>query len=229
MELIEVIYAISISILVVIVATTDAIDSVCDAIVHILRSSMAEQALELGFNSLKPRFSVYKSDDFSNADSERQVTSGASVFLYRAMPNLSHRTPSGNLLPNGRRQYSKLPLDLYFLVTIWGKDTSTQNRLVGWVMRTLEDYAMIPASVLNIKRDTPVFEEHEAVELLLSEMSGDELLQLWDVLGHGELHYQITIPYLVRNLVIESRRITSIEESVQVRTVDMQRFEEVGA
>lgn len=208
-------------------ATTDAVNAVCDAIVHILRSSMAEQVNELGFASINPTFSVYQPDDFANAESSRHVTSGASVFLYRALPNLSHRTPSGDFLPDGRRQYSKLPLDLYLLITIWGNSPSTQNRLVGWVMRTLEDYPLIPASVLNIGSDAPTFEDHEAVELLLSEMDGEELLQLWDMLGTGELHYQITIPYLVRNLVLESRRLMPVGQPVQVRTADMQRFDGV--
>ncbi len=204
-------------------ASTDAVNAVCSAIVHILKTTMAEQRGELGFDSISPTFEVYQPDDFSNPGS-RHITSGASVFLYRALPNLSHRTPSGDLLPDGRRQYSKLPLDLHLLVTIWGKDPSTQNRLVGWVMRTLEDYPLIPASILNIGSEASIFEDNEAVELLLSEMDGEELLQLWDMLGNGEIHYQITIPYLVRNLLLESRRTMPVGEPVQVRTADMRRL-----
>jgi hypothetical protein len=201
-------------------------NAVCNAIVHILQTSMAEQASELGLENIKPSFAVYQSDDFSNPDSTRHVASGASVFLYRVLPNLSHRTPSGNLLPNGQRQYSKLPLDLYLLVTIWGNSPSTQNRLVGWVIRTLEDYTQIPASVLNLGSSTTrIFEDSEAVELLLSEMDGEELLQLWDMLGEDKLPYQITIPYLVRNLVLESRRVMPVGGPVQVRTSDMQRLD----
>lgn len=186
---------------------------------------MAEYASELGLGTIKPSFAVYQSDDFSNPDSTRHIASGASVFLYRALPNLSHRTPTGNLSPNGQRHYSKLPLDLYLLITIWGNNPSTQNRLLGWVVRILEDYSMIPASVLNIGSATPIFEDSEAVELLLSEMDGEELLQLWDMLGEDKLPYQITIPYLVRNLVLESRRVMPVGEPVQVRTSDMQRLD----
>ncbi len=211
-------------------ATTDALNAVCDSIVHILRSSMAEQVADLGLGNINPTFSVYQPEDFSDPSSNRHVTSGASVFLYRALPNLSHRTPSGDLLPDGRRQYSKLPLDLYLLVTIWGESPSTQNRLVGWVLRTLEDYPLIPASVLNIGSNTFIFEEHEAVELLLSEMDGDELLQLWDMLGgEGVFPYQITIPYLVRNLLLESRRVMPVGNPVQVRTANMQRLNGVNS
>jgi hypothetical protein len=177
------------------------------------------------WQGLDIRFQVYQPDDFSNAMSTRRVTSGASVFLYRALPNLFHRNPSGDRLPDGRRQYSKLPLDLHLLVTIWGDTPQTQNRLLGWVMRTLEDYPLIPASVLNLVSNTPVFDPDESVELLLSEMGYEELLQVWDMLGTGDLHYQITIPYLVRNLMIESRRVIPVGEPVQVRTMDMQQLE----
>lgn len=186
---------------------------------------MAEQAAELNLTSINPRFEVYQPDDFANASSPRHINSGASVFLYRALPNLSHRTPSGNIRADGQRQFHKLPLDLYLLITIWGESPSTQNRLVGWVLRTLEDYPLIPASVLNIGDTTPVFQDSEAVELLLSEMGGEELLQLWDMLGNGEVHYQITIPYLVRNLLLDSRRTIGVGEPVQVRTFDMNRLD----
>ncbi len=186
---------------------------------------MAEQAAELNLTSINPRFEIYQPDDFANASSPRHINSGASVFLYRALPNLSHRTPSGNLRADGQRQFPKLPLDLYLLITIWGENPATQNRLVGWVLRTLEDYPLIPASVLNIGDTTPVFQDSEAVELLLSEMGGEELLQLWDMLGNGEAHYQITIPYLVRNLLLDSRRTIGVGEPVQVRTFEMNRFD----
>ena len=209
-------------------AHSDALNAVCNAIVHILRSSMAEQVADLNLTSINPRFEVYQPDDFGNAGSERHINSGASVFLYRALPNLSHRTPSGNLQANGRQQLTKLPLDLYLLITIWGTSPSTQNRLLGWVLRTLEDYPLIPAAVLNIGSDRPIFTESEAVELLLSEMDGEELLQLWDMLGNGEVHYQITIPYLVRNLWLDSRRTLPEAEVVQSRTADMNRYEGVA-
>jgi hypothetical protein len=91
----------------------------------------------------------------------------------------------------------------------------------------LEDYPLIPAAVLNIGSTTPVFTDTEAVELLLSEMEGEELLQLWDMLGNGEVHYQITIPYLVRSLLLDSRRTLATGEPVQSRTLEMYEFDGV--
>lgn len=210
-----------------IVATTDAPSAVCEAIAHLLESAMISEQ-QIGGSSwqnLDIRFNVYQPDDFASTTSTRRITSGASVFLYRALPNLFHRNPSGDCLPDGRRQYSKLPLDLHLLITIWGDTPQSQNRLLGWVMRTLEDYRVIPASVLNVGSNTPVFDPDESVELFLSEMGYEELLQVWDMLGTGDLHYQITIPYLVRNLMIKSRLVIPVGEPVQVRTMDLQRLE----
>jgi hypothetical protein len=210
-------------------ASIHGVAAVCEVIAHILTTSMTSEVRgQMGLSELDLAFSVYQPDDFAIAQNDRAITSGASVFLYRAMPNLSHRTPSGRLLPDGRQQFTQLPLDLHLLVTIWGDTASTQNLLVGWVMRTLEDYPIIPATILNaaatlnLSATEAVFADDEAVELLLSEMSGDELLQLWDTLGNGDGRYQISIPYLVRNLFIDSARTRTLGEPVQVRTADLQ-------
>lgn len=205
-------------------AKTDAVHAVCEAIVYVLESSMEAQKQALGFGKLNPKFAVYQPDNFVNFSMARKVTSGATVFLYRVLPNLSHRTPCGDFLPDGRREYSKLPLDLHLLVSVWGKDASTQNRLVGWVMRTLEDYPILDASLLNKSSTNSVFDQSESVELLLGEMSSEELLQVWDMLGNEDVRYQITIPYLVRNLMLDSQRTYTEGAPVQIRTLDMQRI-----
>ncbi|MEX1020451.1 MAG: DUF4255 domain-containing protein, partial [Litorilinea sp.] len=201
-----------------------AVGAVCEAIVHILHTTMRAEEAELNFASINPTFEVYSGQDFSDTESSRRITSGASVLLYRVLPNLNHRTPAGRFLPDGRRQRSQLPLDLHIIVTMWGRDPNTQNRLVGWVLRTLEDYSALPASVLNVGRSTPVFGDEESVELTIGEMEGDELLTLWDMLGHHERYYQISIPYVARNIYIESHRVEEAGTDVQIRTLDLRRM-----
>lgn len=186
---------------------------------------MADEIDDLGLAAVNPTFEVYGASDFTDSDSTRHVTSGASVFLYRTFPNLSHRTPAGRRLPDGRRRRHKLPLDLHLIVTIWGSNPDTQNRLVGWVLRTLEDYPVLPATLLNIGSDETIFNDDETAELVLGEMGGEELLQLWDMLGNGNAFYQVSIPYVVRNVGVESRLIDDVGAAVQVRTLDMQRYD----
>lgn len=208
-------------------ATTDAVSAICNTIVHILRTAMAEQIDDLNLTGVNPTFEVYTASDFTDANSARHITSGASVFLYRALPNLSHRAPPGRLLPNGRRHFNQFALDLHLLITLWGNNPTTQNRLVGWVVRTLEDFPVIPAAVLNIGSGTPIFNDDEAVELIFSEMGSEELLQLWDMLGNGDLYYQVSLPYLVRQVNVESRRSSDPADAVQIRTLDMRRYDGV--
>lgn len=211
-------------------ATTDAVSAVCDAMVHILRTTLEAERDSLNFGSgpAAPRFEVYTAQDFTNNGSSRHIRTGASLFLYRVLPNLAHRTPAGRVQPDGQRQRSQLPLDLHVIVTIWGEDPTMQNRLVGWVLRTLEDYPSLPAAVLNVGRTTPVFQEDESAQLVIGEMEGDELLQLWDMLGNGELYYQISIPYIVRNVQVESHRLDDLATVVQTRGLDIQRIERNG-
>jgi hypothetical protein len=208
------------------VATTDAINAVCNAIIHILQSAMAAQRVALGFDQINPQFAVYSSRDFTDPPGQVEVTTGATVFLYRVLPNIHHRTPAGRILPDGQRQRPKLPLDLHLIVTIWGANPVSQNRLVGWVTRTLEDYPTIPPAILNLNATRPIFNPDEAVELTISEMSGDELLQIWDQLGDGNVTYHISIPYLVRAVGIESQRVLNELEAVQIRSMDIRRFDE---
>lgn len=207
-------------------ATTDAINAVCNAIVYIMRTSMAGQSVAMGFDELDPEFATYTSKDFTDAPAQTKVTIGATVFLYRVLPNINHRTPPGRVLPNGQRQRAKLPVDLHLMVTIWGDTATTQNRLIGWVLRTLEDYPTIPASILNLNLSEPIFRDDEATEFTIGEMSGDELLQLWDQLGDGELYYHLSIPYIARAVSIESQRTQDEHDPVQVRTLNMQHYDE---
>jgi hypothetical protein len=205
-------------------AKTQALAAVCDGIARILTSAAEDEKTALGFGDLDLAFSVYNASDFSDSDSSRHVTTGASIYLYRALPNLSHRTPPGRLQPNGTRKRTRLPLDAHLLVTIWANAPDTQNRLLGWVLRTLEDYPTLPASLLNLTvADT--FDPDESVEFTLNEMPTDELLHLWERLG-GDSPYQPSIPYLARAIFVDSERELTPAEPVQVRTFDLRRLTE---
>ena len=188
-----------------------AIAATCEAVRHVLESAAA--ADDLGFAMT---FRVYGPAEFGLA--EPLITNGVSVFLYRVLPNLSHRTPAGRTLPDGRRHRTHLPVDLHLLLTVWASLPETQNTIVAWLMRTLEDYPTLPASLLNINHEG-TFAAEESVELVLNEMPGEEILHLWEVLG--QRIYQISVPYVVRALFLESQRIEAVAEPVQVRTFAM--------
>ena len=195
-------------------ATTVAIASTCEAVVRLLRSSYNPA----DFNGATLDFQVYVADDFN-----RPMEEGVSVFLYRVYQNGNMRIPQGRILPNGRRQATKLPLDLHFLLTAWAKKASLQHQIAGWMMRVMEDNATIPASVLNAYQAN-VFRPDEAVEIGLTELSVEDMFHVWEVMINHV--YQLSVPYQARAVEIESTVTTiPIGPPVQERVTDLREIQ----
>lgn len=169
-----------------------AITGVSEAVVELLRTSYRPEVFN---NELE--FKVFTSRDFAN----NIISNGASLFMYRVFVNGVHRSPPGRLRADGRRDQTQLPVELHFLITVWGKDASMQNTLAGWIMRTLEDTPMLPAGVLNAVVPG-VFQPDETVDILPAELRTEDLFRIWDVLGLNA--YQLSIPYVARVIHIES-------------------------
>lgn len=192
-------------------ATIRAIAATCDAVCHLLDTNAIADAPVHGLPSLQ--FRVYEPDD---ADLRSSFT-GVTVLLYRVLPSLSHRTPPGRVTANGNRRRTKLPVDLHLLLTAWSRQRVTENIIVAWMMRTLEDYPILPANVLNLQHPG-TFRADETVEIVAGEIPADEILHLWEVLG--DKNYHITIPYVARSVFIESEREETAAAPVQIRDMD---------
>jgi hypothetical protein len=170
-----------------------AIASVTETVLQFLRSNYNpadfDQELE---------FKVYTAKDFT-----KPLNAGVSLFLYRIFPNGTQRTPPGRTGPDGRRYPPLLPLDLHMLLTVWGREASLQHTIAGWMMRTLEDQPIYPASLLNAT-SPGVFRPDETMELTLTELTNEDLLRIWDTLVQNV--YQLSVPYVARVVRIESSR-----------------------
>ncbi len=170
-----------------------AITSVCEAVVQLLRASYRFE----DFNN-ELELKVFTSRDFANP-----IGAGVSLFLYRIFANGVHRTPPGRPATDGRPTASQLPLDLHFLLTVWGKEASLQHTVAGWMMSTIEGMPILSAGELNAPAPG-VFGPDETVELALTELTNEDLLRIWEVLGLGV--YQLSVPYVARVIHVESRR-----------------------
>jgi hypothetical protein len=106
-----------------------AVASTMEAVVRLMRASYDPAE----FNGAVLDFQVYVSDDFNHP-----MEQGVSLFLYRIDPSGTARAPRGRLLPGGRQQRTKLPVDLHFLATAWARRASLQPEIAGWMMRALE-------------------------------------------------------------------------------------------
>lgn len=181
------------------------IKAVSDVVIGVLRSNYSPE----DFNSTELAFNVFLASNFKTG-----MEAGVSLFMYRVLINGTQRTPSQKPMPDGRRFQTQLPLDLHFILTAWGKDPSMSHSITGWMMRVMEDNPVIPAGFLqNIAPG--VFGEHETVEISPAEFSTEDLLRLWEVTAQN--NYQLSVPYVARNVRIDSTRLVSSGAPIQER------------
>lgn len=191
-----------------------AISSTLETIVRVLRTGYDPSE----FNGAVLDFKVYVSDDFT-----QPMEQGVSLFLYRIYPNGAARAPQGRLLPDGRRQRTKLPLDLHFMATAWARRASLQHEIAGWMMRVMEDNAVLSAELLNGPRPG-VFQPEETVAISHIDLSVEDTFRIWEtVIEHA---YQLSVPYVARTLEIESLRIDEQFAPVQERQLALGRLVE---
>jgi uncharacterized protein DUF4255 len=189
------------------VASHVAVASTCEAIVRVLRANFDRAE----FNNATLDFQVYVADNFL-----QPMDQGVSVMLYRIYHDGSYRSPAGRVI-GGQRQRTKLPVDLHFLLTAWAKTASRQHEIAGWMMRVLEDNPTLPASLLNAYQQD-VFQSDEAVEIVLAELSTEDMFHIWEVMIHHV--YQLSVPYVARRILIESSQLVENLPLVRERAAD---------
>lgn len=188
-------------------ATQRGIEVACQAVVELLRDNYVPAAFNRPLD-----FQVLSSGGFAQAPD-----AGVTLFLYRLVVNEAHRTPPGRRGDDGQRRHSQLPLDAHLILTAWAPQPSLQQSIAGWMMRTMDDHRVIPHGLLD--RLTPgVFREDEAVEVVLGDIVTEDLLHLWELLGSD--NYEISVPYVLRNIRIESERELVGAAPVQERIAD---------
>lgn len=152
-----------------------------------------------------PTFTLYGSHDFGSP----QVTEGFSLLVWRIQPSAALRKPQPVREADGRKRLPSLAVDLSILLTAWAAEPERQLRLTGWLMRFLEDNAVVPAALLNqalTQRNVPAFKPDEAIELLLEPLTLPDHLGLWDKFRN---RWMTSVNYSVRMLQLESNRFVN--------------------
>ena len=107
-----------------------------------------------------------------------------------------------------------LPLDLHYLLTPWGAIPETQQRLLAWALRQMEDTpVLVPAQLNRYLRAPDVFREDEAVEIVADPLSLADFVSVWDKL---KPQFQASMTYVARMVLIDSDQ--SLTEGPPVRT-----------
>lgn len=188
-------------------ANYNAIAAISETIISMLRASRQPEGLE------DLEFRIFSSRDFSNSP----ISNGVSLFVYRVFPNGSSRIPAG-YENAGAKQTRLLPVDVHFFLTIWGGEASMQHTLVGWMMRAMEDNALLTANAINAVSPA-TFRRDETVELGLAEFRTEDLLRIFEALMPNG--YQLSIPYYARVIHLESlHQSPGGTEPVQQRQLD---------
>jgi hypothetical protein len=162
----------------------------------------------------QPQFQLYQSHDFGTT----LVTEGFSLMLWRVTVN-NARNQLPRRGPDQVLRRPALPVDLHFLLTPWAGEAERQLRLMGWAMRFVEDNACISANMLNhslTRRERPVFQPDESVELYCDPPGLADYLGLWD---KYRARWQTSVNYVARMVMLESE--VRLRDESLVRSRDM--------
>jgi len=184
-------------------ATFQAIGSVAEAVSRLLEQAWQASLL----NGMQLQFEVYQGKNF-----QTPMEAGVSVFVYQVSVNKVQRT-----LPPADPQHRRpLPLDIWLLLTAWGKDASAEHAILGWAMRAIDDNPILSAGFLNAFIPG-VFRPEETVELAAGDLTNDEVFQLWQVLPNS---LQLSVPYVARVVRVESTLTVPLAMPVTARELE---------
>lgn len=186
-------------------ATYHAIAATGQAIVGLLKDASANTEFA------DSRFELYQAGDFQ---SDSPLADGISVYLYRVAVNTSRRNLPPSTGPDGKRYRSPFPLDLFYLITPWGKTAAKQQRLLGWTIRQLQDTPVLPAGLLNhYGPEADTFRSNETVELICEPVTLQDMVNILDPVKAIQ---QLSVVYVARMVVIES--LVELIEAAPVQT-----------
>ena len=181
-------------------ASYRAIEAVSQAIIGLLKAA-----------SLPPEFSTIEIKSFRPADfSDDPPNPGISLYLYRISVNTIRRTLPRQVDQNGNRHRQALPIDLHYLLTPWATSAETQQILLGWSMRVLEDTPLLSSQLLN----SDVFQPDETVEIVSEPLPLQDIINIWDAF---KPNFQVSAAYSVRMVPIDSLIVEPEGAPVQTR------------
>ena len=157
---------------------------------------------------------LYQTRDFENP-----MQDGFSIYLYRVAVNGAMRNLTLRRSPDGRRFRPSLPLDLHYMITPWAQDIERQHRMLGWVMRMMEDTGVLSAGHLNhYLPETDTFAPTEGLEIICDPLTLSDYLTLWDRLRP---RLPASATYALRMVLIDSEIHVADAGPVQTRRLEM--------
>lgn len=136
-------------------------------------------------------FTLLSSGELNKTDDPPATVS---LFLYRVTMQEHLRNGSSPSQAGGR---VPLAVDLHYLLTVWASSALTEQIVLAWTMRELHQHPILDASSLSPEAG---WGNGETVQLIPSELSTEEMMQIWDAL---EPPYHLSTGYLARVVRID--------------------------
>jgi hypothetical protein len=156
------------------------------------------------------QFELYQMSNF-----QQPMEEGISLFLYRIAANTTRRNLPPTTAPDGRRFRPPIPLDLYYIASVWAPTAVIGQRLLGWTIRMFEDVPILPTGLLNNYAPEPdVFRPDETVEIILDSLTLQDFNNFW---GVSKASMQLSVGYIARMLHIQSSMPMTEYAEVQTR------------
>jgi hypothetical protein len=196
-------------------ASYSAIAAVGTALVNLLKDASKTEFPQA-------KFKFFQASDFSDT-TQFPTPEGATVYLYRVTVNTSRRNLPPRIEVDGTRTRPPLPLDLHFLITPFAGTADKQSRLLGWLMRVLEDTPILPAALLNeLEQNGTIFDQDESVELQCDPLSISDMAILWENLKQIKALPSVT--YVARMVKVNSQTVMNVYEPAQTREFPFQEM-----
>lgn len=174
------------------------IAEVGETIVRVLRDEIVTDPQVSGLIDNESRISLESPFDLSDNNAVR-----LSIYLYRIAEDSSTK----NQFPvagNGTRlRKPPLTLDLFYLVTPLVGSPREQHIVLGKVMQVLYDRAILEGPDLG----GSLLESDEQLRIILNPVTLEETTHVWQAL---EMSYRLSICYLARVALVDSRRETNV-------------------
>ena len=118
------------------------------------------------------------------------------IFLYRVLVDSYGRnrylTPGGS---GPQTPQPELPVNLHFLLIVYGTDTQNEMDLLAWAMQQLSGSVTLDAG--NLRDIDPQWGPEEAVKITPEDLSTEDLFRIWEVL---KADYTVSVPYVAKTV-----------------------------
>ena len=118
------------------------------------------------------------------------------IYLYRVLVDSYGRnrylTPGGG---GPQTPQPELPVNLHFLLVVYGSNTQNEMDLLAWAMQQLSGAVTLDAG--NLRDIDPSWNPKETVQITPEDLSTEDLFRIWEVL---KADYTVSIPYVAKTI-----------------------------